>query len=135
MRSPYNALPVGSQCVRLSHIGCCAADTGKWNACGRNTSSCRNRSSVTEGAAGEKDCRIESATPWDRPVERREVTYGLSYRRLENRIVVKAFLVSAIYSIYINKSKQTCLHCISSTLGKHIVNDILHRNIHNIRKI
>ena len=66
------------------------------NACGRNTSSCRNRSSVTEGAAGEKDCRIESATPWDRPVERREVTHGWSYRRLENRIVVKAFLVSAI---------------------------------------
>ena len=63
---------------------------------GRITSSFKNRSSVTEGAAGEKDCRIESATPWDRPVERREVTYGLSYRRLENRIVVKAFLVSAI---------------------------------------
>ena len=29
--SRCNVSPVSSQCVRLSHIACCAADTGKWN--------------------------------------------------------------------------------------------------------
>ena len=46
-----------------------------------------------------------------------------------SRIVVQAYVISAIY---INKRNKRCLHCIASALREHTVNDILHKNVMQI---